>query len=78
MNIAILDDYQDAVRTLACYRKLDGHTVRIWNDHTKDVATLATRLLPGIEFPYLWRVLVAAATCCAKTPICPKAARHWT
>lgn len=44
MKIAILDDYQDAVRTLACYRKLEGHEVRIWNDHTKDVATLATRL----------------------------------
>lgn len=28
-------------------------------------ATLATRLLPGVEFPYLWRLLVAAATCCA-------------
>jgi hypothetical protein len=28
-------------------------------------AAAATRLLPAIEFPYLWRLLVAVATCCA-------------
>ncbi len=44
MNIAILDDYHDTVRTLACYSKLAGHNVTIWNDHTKDVDTLAARL----------------------------------
>ena len=44
MNITILDDYQDAVRTLKCYSKLTGHHVTIWNDHTKDVGILAERL----------------------------------
>ena len=44
MNITILDDYQDAVRTLECFTKLAGHNVTIWNDHTKDVAILADRL----------------------------------
>ena len=44
MNITILDDYQDTVRTLTCYNKLAGHSVTIWNDHTKDVDTLAARL----------------------------------
>lgn len=44
MNITILDDYQDAVRTLACFSKLAGHQVTIWNDHTKDVGVLAERL----------------------------------
>lgn len=44
MNITILDDYQDAVRTLACFSKLAGHNVTIWNDHTKNVDTLAERL----------------------------------
>jgi len=44
MNITILDDYHDTVRTLACYSKLAGHDVTIWNDHTKDVETLAARL----------------------------------
>jgi D-3-phosphoglycerate dehydrogenase len=44
MNITILDDYHDTVRTLACFSKLAGHNVQIWNDHTKDVDVLATRL----------------------------------
>ena len=44
MNIAVLDDYQDVVRSLDCFRKLDGHDVRIWNDHTKDTNVLAERL----------------------------------
>ncbi len=44
MKIAILDDYQDVVRTLACFAKLQGHEVTVWNDHTKDIDTLAKRL----------------------------------
>jgi D-3-phosphoglycerate dehydrogenase len=44
MNITILDDYQNVVRTLACFSKLAGHNVTIWNDHTKDVGVLAERL----------------------------------
>src|SRR5215471_13490886 len=44
MNITILDDYQDTIRTLACFSKVAGHTVTIWNDHTKDVSVLAERL----------------------------------
>jgi D-3-phosphoglycerate dehydrogenase len=44
MRIAILDDYFDTVRSLACFQKLNGHQVTIWNDHTQDVDTLAERL----------------------------------
>ena len=44
MNIAILDDYFDTLRTLPCFRKLDGHAVKVWNDHTQDVEELARRL----------------------------------
>jgi D-3-phosphoglycerate dehydrogenase len=46
MKIAILDDYQDTVRTLACFEKFaaSGHEITIWNDHTKDVEVLAERL----------------------------------
>ncbi|OGK97513.1 MAG: 3-phosphoglycerate dehydrogenase [Candidatus Rokubacteria bacterium RIFCSPLOWO2_02_FULL_73_56] len=44
MNITVLDDYQDTIRTLACYAKVTGHRVTIWNDHTKDVDELARRL----------------------------------
>ncbi len=34
MKIAILDDYQDVVRTLPAFGKLKGHDVTIYNDHT--------------------------------------------
>jgi D-3-phosphoglycerate dehydrogenase len=44
MKIAILDDTLDTVRTLPSFRKLAGHDVRIWTDHTKDVDVLAQRL----------------------------------
>ena len=44
MNISILDDYFDTVRLLACFRKLEGHSVAIWNDHVQDVDALADRL----------------------------------
>jgi D-3-phosphoglycerate dehydrogenase len=44
MQISILDDYHDTVRTLACFKKLDGHDVTVWNDHVQDVDALADRL----------------------------------
>jgi D-3-phosphoglycerate dehydrogenase / 2-oxoglutarate reductase len=44
MKIAILDDYFDTLRTLRCFRRLDGHDVTIWNDHVADVDVLADRL----------------------------------
>jgi D-3-phosphoglycerate dehydrogenase len=44
MKIAILDDYQDAVRTLGCYPVLDGHEVTVWNDHVEDLDLLSNRL----------------------------------
>ena len=44
MNIAILDDYFDTLRTLSCFRKLDGHDVTVWNDRVQDTGTLAERL----------------------------------
>ena len=44
MNIAILDDEFDTVRTLACYPQLEGHKVTIWREHSKDTDVLAERL----------------------------------
>ena len=44
MKISILDDYFDTLRTLACFHKLDGHEVTVWNDHVQDTDTLAERL----------------------------------
>src|SRR5688572_22568415 len=44
MNITVLDDWQDTVRTLPSFGKVAGHRVTVWNDHTKDVDVLAKRL----------------------------------
>jgi D-3-phosphoglycerate dehydrogenase len=44
MKISILDDYHDTIRTLGCFRKLDGHEITVWNDHVQDVDALAERL----------------------------------
>jgi D-3-phosphoglycerate dehydrogenase / 2-oxoglutarate reductase len=44
MKISILDDYFDTLRTLTCFKKLEGHDVEIWHDHVQDVAILAARL----------------------------------
>src|SRR3954463_8545392 len=44
MNISILDDYFDTLRTLDCFAKLAGHRVTIHNDHVQDVDALAERL----------------------------------
>jgi len=44
MKISVLDDYHDTVRTLACFKKLGGHDVTIWNDHLQDTDALAERL----------------------------------
>ena len=61
MKVAILDDYHDTVRTLACFRQLDGHDVTIWNDHVQDVETLAARLA-DTEAPVLIRERTAIRT----------------
>jgi D-3-phosphoglycerate dehydrogenase len=44
VNITILDDYQDTIRTLDCFKKVAHHHVTVWNDHTKDIDALAERL----------------------------------
>src|ERR1700724_1438130 len=44
MQISILDDYHDTVRTLPCFEKLKGRDVTVWNDHVQDTDALAERL----------------------------------
>ena len=44
MKVAILDDYQDAFRTLKCAARLKGHEVTTYRDTIKDPAKLAERL----------------------------------
>src|SRR5690348_9686918 len=44
MKITILDDYFDTIRTLPCFRMLEGHEVEVWNDHRQEDDALARRL----------------------------------
>jgi D-3-phosphoglycerate dehydrogenase len=44
MKIAILDDYQDAVRHLGCFGLLNGHEVKIFTNSVKGAGQLAVRL----------------------------------
>ncbi|WP_137171512.1 D-2-hydroxyacid dehydrogenase family protein [Massilia sp. HP4] len=46
MKIAILDDYQDAVRGLDAFRLLDGHKVKIFTHSPRGLGQLAIRLAP--------------------------------
>jgi D-3-phosphoglycerate dehydrogenase len=46
MKIAILDDYQDAVRTLDCFQLLDGHDVKVFQHPARGLGQMAIRLAP--------------------------------
>ncbi|WP_409269119.1 D-2-hydroxyacid dehydrogenase family protein [Massilia sp. BHUDP2] len=46
MRIAVLDDYQDAVRGLQCFRLLDGHEVKVFTHAARGLGQLAARLAP--------------------------------
>ena len=44
MNIAILDDSLNLVRSLSCFARVKDRNVTVWSDHTEDTAVLAERL----------------------------------
>jgi len=44
MNVVILDDYQDVVRYLDCFRLLTGHDVRVFSQPARGEGQLAVRL----------------------------------
>ncbi|NML87114.1 D-2-hydroxyacid dehydrogenase family protein [Polaromonas sp.] len=44
MNIVILDDYQDAVRKLACASKLDTYPAKVYTNTVKGIGQLSVRL----------------------------------
>jgi D-3-phosphoglycerate dehydrogenase len=46
MKIAILDDYQDAVRQLDCFNLLTGHDVKVFHNSSRGLGQLAIRLAP--------------------------------
>ena len=47
MKIAILDDYQDAARSLECFRLLEGHDVKVFNNSARGLGQLAIRRHPS-------------------------------
>ena len=61
MNVTILDDYRDTVRSLRCFAKLADHKVTIWNDHVPDEDALVERLAET-EVLVLIRERTVAAT----------------
>ena len=44
LNINILDDWFDTLRTLPCFEMLSGHNVTVWTDHEPDHTKLAARV----------------------------------
>jgi len=44
MNVAILDDWFDTLRTLPCFERLDGHDVTVFTDHVEETEPLVERL----------------------------------
>jgi D-3-phosphoglycerate dehydrogenase len=44
MRVAVLDDYQDCVRTLSCFEKLRGHDVQVHTQRFADERALAAAL----------------------------------
>jgi D-3-phosphoglycerate dehydrogenase len=44
MKIVVIDDYQNAFKTLKCFPKLNGHQVVVYTDPVPDIEKLAERL----------------------------------
>ena len=44
MKIAVIDDYQNAFKTLRCFPKLSGHEVLVYSDPETNVEKIAARL----------------------------------
>jgi len=44
MKIAVIDDYQNAFKTLKCFSKLSGHEVVVYTDPETDLTKIAERL----------------------------------
>ena len=45
MKVHILDDWFDTLRTLPCFKLLDGHEVTVWTDHEPDPEKLSRRIM---------------------------------
>ena len=68
MRIAVLDDYQDAVRGLNCFRLLDGHEVKVFNNSARGLGQLAIRLAPYDALVLIRERTAFPATLLARLP----------
>lgn len=68
MKIAILDDFQDAVRTLDAFKLLDGHEVKVFTNSTRGIGQLAIRLAPFDALVLIRERTTFPATLLAKLP----------
>ncbi|WP_375058300.1 D-2-hydroxyacid dehydrogenase family protein [Zobellella sp. DQSA1] len=68
MNIAILDDYQDVVRTLSCFDRLAAHRVTVFTDGCSDPEVLAERLIPFDALVLIRERTEISATLLARLP----------
>ena len=56
MKIAVIDDYQNAFKTLKCFPKLSGHEVSIYTDPETDIP-LSENPRDLRDFPYASSIL---------------------
>ena len=68
MKIAILDDYQDAIRTLECFPLLEGHDVKVFTNSSRGLGQLAIRLAPYDALVLIRERTAFSAALLAKLP----------
>jgi D-3-phosphoglycerate dehydrogenase len=68
MKIAVLDDYQDAVRTLDCFKLLEAHEVKVFTSSAKGLGQLAIRLAPYDALVLIRERTVLSRALLAKLP----------
>ncbi|EXJ12459.1 hypothetical protein [Nitrincola nitratireducens] len=69
MKIAVLDDYQNVVKSLDCFKLLEGHEVQVFNETYTDVDTLAEQL---VDFEALVLIRERTVICQALLAKLPK------
>ncbi|KQQ88579.1 D-2-hydroxyacid dehydrogenase family protein [Massilia sp. Leaf139] len=68
MKIAILDDYQNAVPCLACYKILDGHEVKVFNNSARGLGQLAIRMASYDALVLIRERTILSAALLSKVP----------
>ena len=70
MKIAILDDYQDAVRKLECFQLLTGHDVKVFTNTVQGIGQLASRLAEADALVLIRERTRVTRSCSRSSRIC--------